>query len=378
MTETALITGITGQDGSYLTELLLSKGYEVHGLIRRASTFNTKRIDHLYKDPHVSDARLFLHYGDLSDAGQITNLVYNIQPDEIYHLGAQSHVRVSFDMPEYTGDITAIGTTRLLEAIRRSGIKTKFYQASSSEMFGSTQPPQNEKSPFHPRSPYAAAKVYSYWMTVNYREGYNIFACNGILFNHESPRRGETFVTRKVTRAIANIISGKQKKLYLGNLEAKRDWGFTPEYVVCQWLMLQQDKPDDYVIGTGESHSVREFVELAFDYAGTKLKWTGNGLKEKGVISSLKQHLTPNLKIGDIVVEIDPHYFRPAEVDYLLADASKARVELGWEPKVTFKELIKIMVDADMEMAGIQPPGEGKKILLKKEIHWTNSQVTML
>jgi GDPmannose 4,6-dehydratase len=378
MKKKALITGITGQDGSYLTELLLSKGYEVHGLIRRASTFNTKRIDHLYTDPHVSDAKLFLHYGDLSDAGQLTNLIYNIQPDEIYHLGAQSHVRVSFDMPEYTGDITALGTTRLLEAIRRSGIKTRFYQASSSEMFGSTPPPQNEQTPFYPRSPYAAAKVYAYWMTVNYREGYNLFACNGILFNHESPRRGETFVTRKITRAIANIISGRQKKLYLGNLEAKRDWGFTPEYVVCQWLMLQQDKPDDFVIGTGESHSVREFVELAFNYAGIKLEWLDKGLHEKGVVSSLNQNLTPNVKIGDIAVEIDPHYFRPAEVDYLLADASKARNELGWEPKVAFKELIKIMVDADMEMTGIKPPGEGKKILDEKEIYWTTNRITML
>jgi len=377
MSKISLITGITGQDGSYLTELLLSKGYEVHGLIRRASTFNTKRIDHLYIDPHVSDVKLFLHYGDLSDAGQLTNIIYNIQPDEIYHLGAQSHVRVSFDMPEYTGDITAIGTTRLLEAVRRSGIKTKFYQASSSEMFGSTPPPQNEQTPFHPRSPYAAAKVYSYWMTVNYREGYNIFACNGILFNHESPRRGETFVTRKVTRAVANIISGRQKKLFLGNLEARRDWGYTPEYVVCQWLMLQQDAPNDYVIGTGESHSVREFVELAFHYSGVELKWEGDGLHEKGLICSLKQGIAPNLKIGDSIVEIDQNYFRPAEVDYLLADASKARRELGWEPKVTFKELVKIMVDADMEMIGINPPGEGKKILHEKEIHWTDNRMTM-
>lgn len=378
MTKKALITGITGQDGSYLTELLLSKGYEVHGLIRRASTFNTKRIDHLYTDPHISDAKLFLHYGDLSDAGQLTNLIYNIQPEEIYHLGAQSHVRVSFDMPEYTGDITALGTTRLLEAIRRSGIKTRFYQASSSEMFGSTPPPQNEQTPFHPRSPYAAAKVYSYWMTVNYREGYKIFACNGILFNHESPRRGETFVTRKITRAVANILAGKQNRLYLGNLEAKRDWGFTPEYVECQWLILQQNEPDDFVIGTGESHSVREFVELAFNYSGVELEWLDNGLHEKGVVSSLDQSLTANIKVGDIAVEIDPNYFRPAEVDYLLADASKARNELGWEPKVTFKELIKIMVDADMEMTGIKPPGEGKKILDEKKIYWTTNRITML
>ncbi len=381
MGKKALITGITGQDGAYLSELLLSKGYEVHGLIRRASTFNTKRIDHLYIDPHASGAKLFLHYGDLADAGQLTNLIYNIQPNEIYHLGAQSHVRVSFDMPEYTGDITAMGTTRLLEAIRRSGIKTKFYQASSSEMFGSTPPPQNEQTRFHPRSPYAAAKVYAYWMTVNYREGYNIFACNGILFNHESPRRGETFVTRKITRAVVNIISGKQKKLYLGNLEAKRDWGFTPEYVECQWLIIQQDKPDDYVIGTGESHTVREFVELAFHYAGIEVEWHGDGLNRKGIVKSLNPFsdpaLTPNIKPGDVMIEIDPHYFRPAEVDFLLADASKARRELGWVPKVTFNELVKIMVDFDLELIGINPPGEGKKILNEKQIHWTTNQITI-
>src|SRR3990167_1990748 len=289
----ALITGITGQDGSYLAEFLLSKGYEVHGLIRRSSTFNTSRIDHLYQDPHNPNARLFLHYGDLSDSGQITNLVYNIQPDEIYHLAAQSHVRVSFDMPEFTGDISGLGTTRLLEAARRSGIKTKFYQASSSEMFGDAPPPQNEETHFRPRSPYAAAKVYAYWMTVNYRSGYNMFACNGILFNHESPRRGETFVTRKITRAVANIVTGKQKKLYLGNLEAKRDWGFAPEYVVCQWLMLQQDNPGDYVIGTGESHSVREFVEFAFKHVGVELEWKGRGVDEKGIVRSLTSNLQP-------------------------------------------------------------------------------------
>jgi GDPmannose 4,6-dehydratase len=377
----ALITGITGQDGSYLAELLLSKGYEVHGLIRRASTFNTKRIDHIYVDPHMKGARLFLHYGDLSDAGQLTNLIYNIQPDEIYHLGAQSHVKVSFEIPEYTGDITALGTTRLLEAIRRSGIKTRFYQASSSEMFGSTPPPQNEKSPFHPRSPYATAKVYAYWMTVNYREGYGMFACNGILFNHESPRRGETFVTRKITRAVANIIAGRQKRLYLGNLDAKRDWGYTPEYVECQWLILQQDAPDDYVIGTGESHSVREFVEESFRYAGVEVEWTGNGLKEKGVINSLNSNnagQSNNLKPGDIVVEIDPRYFRPAEVDFLLADASKAKEKLGWQPKVTFKELVKIMVDADMELCGFASPGEGKKILRDRKIHWTSNKMTIM
>ncbi len=376
MTKKALITGITGQDGSYLTEFLLSKGYEVHGLIRRASTFNTDRINHLYVDPHASGVKLLLHYGDLSDAGQLTNIVYNIQPDEIYHLGAQSHVRVSFDMPEYTGDITALGCTRLLEAIRRSGIKTKFYQASSSEMFGSTAPPQNELTRFHPRSPYAAAKVYAYWMAVNYREGYNIFACNGMLFNHESPRRGETFVTRKITRAVANIMKGKQKNLFLGNLDAKRDWGFAPEYVECQWLILQRDVPDDYVIGTGESHTVREFVEHAFNYAGIEIEWRGEELSEEGVIQSINSSSTQgseaDLKVGDCVVKIDPKYFRPAEVDFLLADASRARDELGWTPKVTFNELVKIMVDSDMEFVGLNPPGEGKLILSNNNIDWTS------
>lgn len=379
MARVALITGITGQDGAYLTEFLLSKGYEVHGIIRRASTFNTGRIDHVFIDKHDPKARLFLHYGDLSDAGQLTNLVYNIRPEEIYHLGAQSHVRVSFDMPEYTGDITALGTTRLLEAVRRSGVKTKFYQASSSEMFGATAPPQNEQSLFYPRSPYAAAKVYAYGMTVNYREGYGLFACNGILFNHESPRRGETFVTRKITRALANILAGKQEKLYLGNLDSKRDWGFAPEYVVCQWLMLQQDDPDDYVIGTGESHTVREFVERTFKYAGIELAWQGHGTSEKGVILSLEANLaiSSGLKEGDTLIEIDARYFRPTEVDYLLADASKAKGKLGWEPKITFKELVKIMVDADLELIGLNPKGEGQKILHEKGIDWTANKLTI-
>ncbi len=318
----ALITGITGQDGSYLAEFLLKKGYEVHGLIRRASTFNTERIDHLYTDPHDPKAKIYLHYGDLSDSGQLTNLIYNVQPEEIYHLGAQSHVRVSFDMPEYTGDITGIGATRMLEAIRRSGIATKFYQASSSEMFGDSPPPQNENTPFRPRSPYAAAKVYSFWMTTNYREAYKGFACNGILFNHESPRRGETFVTRKITRALARIKLGLDNKVYLGNLNAKRDWGFAGDYVEAMWLILQQDEPDDYVIATGESHSVKEFLEEAFGYKG--LDW--------------REH-----------VEIDSRYFRPTEVDSLLGDASKARRKLGWEPKIKFKELVKLMVDADIK-----------------------------
>lgn len=322
MIKKAFITGITGQDGSYLAELLLDKGYEVHGLIRRASTFNTERINHLYKDPHERDTRLFLHYGDLSDSGQLTNIIYNIQPDEIYNLAAQSHVRVSFDLPDYTGDISGLGTTRLLEAIKKSGIKTKFYQASSSEMFGSSPPPQNEKSPFYPRSPYAIAKVYSYWITVNYREAYDIFACNGILFNHESPRRGETFVTRKITMALARIKLGLQDKLYLGNLEAKRDWGYAKEYVEAIWLMLQQDKPEDYVIATGETYSVKEFLTEAFSYLG--LDWQD-------------------------YVEIDPRYFRPTEVDVLIGDSHKAQEKLGWKPKVHFKELVKIMVDADIE-----------------------------
>ena len=392
----ALITGITGQDGSYLSELLLSKGYEVHGLIRRASTFNTGRIDHIYNDPHMPGTKLFLHYGDLSDSGQLVNLIYNIKPDEIYHLGAQSHVRVSFDMPEYTGDITALGTTRLLEAVRRSGIKARFYQASSSEMFGSASPPQNERTPFCPRSPYAAAKVYAYWMVANYREGYGMFACNGILFNHESPRRGETFVTRKITRALSNILANKQRRLYLGNLDAKRDWGFAPEYVECQWLMLQQDDPDDYVVGTGESHSVREFVERAFGYAGIEIKWQGSGIKEKGVVASVSSKQYPVSsnktkrgkslvhtpypilpKVGDTVVEIDPKYFRPTEVDFLQADIKKARRKLGWKTRTTFDELIKIMVDYDMKLIGITPVGEGIRSCKKKGFTYTNHDFSL-
>ncbi len=339
----ALITGITGQDGSYLAEFLLAKGYEVHGLIRRASTFNTARIDHIYQDPHDPDARLFLHYGDLSNSEQIGNLIFNLRPDEVYHLGAQSHVRVSFDMPEYTGDITGLGTIRILEAIRRSGNQIRFYQASSSEMFGNAPPPQSELTPFYPRSPYAIAKIYSYWMVRNYREAYGLFAANGILFNHESPRRGETFVTRKITRAIAAIKAGRQQKLYIGNLEAKRDWGFAPEYVEAMWLILQQEKPDDYVIGTGESHSVREFLEEAFGYAG--MDWQK-------------------------YVEKDPRYFRPTEVDCLVADPSKARRELGWSPKISFRELVRIMVDADLLEEGIEPPGEGIRILAEKFPDW--------
>ena len=335
----ALITGITGQDGSYLAELLLSKGYEVHGIIRRASTFNTGRIDHIYVDPHDPHARFFLHYGDISDSEQISNIIYNIRPDEVYHLASQSHVRVSFDIPEYTGNVTALGTTRILDIIKRSGNNIKFYQASSSEMFGNSPPPQNEETPFRPRSPYAAAKLYAYWMTLNYREGYNLFACNGILFNHESPRRGETFLTRKVTRAIASILAGKQKTVYLGNLNAKRDWGYAPEYVEAMWKILQLDKPDDFVLGTGEAHSVREFVERVFSYVDLRC--------EK-------------------YVEVDPRYFRPTEAEELVADPRKAEKKLGWVPKIKFEDLVKIMVDADMRKIGLEPIGEGDEILEKR------------
>jgi GDPmannose 4,6-dehydratase len=339
----ALITGITGQDGSYLTELLLGKGYEVHGIIRRASTFNTDRIDHIYEDPHGDDRRLHLHYGDLSTSEQLTNLVYNMQPDEIYHLGAQSHVRVSFDVPEFTGDITGLGTTRILEAVRNSGITCRFYQAGSSEMFGSTPPPQCESTPFHPRSPYGAAKVYGHWMTVTYRDAYGTFASNGILFNHESPRRGETFVTRKITRAVAGIHAGRQTKLYLGNLDARRDWGYAPEYVEGMWRILQQDAPSDYVLGTGEAHTVREFLEEAFRYLD--LDWRE-------------------------YVELDPRYLRPAEVGFLLADASKAHRELEWEPRIKFRELVRIMVDADLEAIGVAPKGSGRAILEEQFGEW--------
>lgn len=333
----ALITGITGQDGSYLAELLLHKGYEVHGIIRRASTFNTARLDHIYADPH-EETRLFLHYGDLSDNEQISNIIYNIHPTEVYHLGAQSHVRVSFDTPEYTGDITGLGTTRLLETIRKSGQDIRFYQASSSEMFGATPPPQDEDTKFWPRSPYACAKVYAYYMTRNYRDGYQMFACNGILFNHESPRRGETFVTRKITRGLANIVAGKQKYLYMGNLDARRDWGFSPEYVEAMWLMLQQDQPDDYVVATGQTNSVREFLAEAFSYAG--LDWEDH-------------------------VKIDPKYFRPTEVENLIGDAAKAKRVLGWKPRVSFKDLTRIMVDADFRAVGMDPIGDGDAVLEK-------------
>jgi len=370
----ALITGITGQDGSYLAEFLLSKGYEVHGLIRRASTFNTGRIDHIYADPHLPEARLFLHYGDLSDSGQLGHLIYNIQPSEVYHLAAQSHVRVSFDMPEYTGDSTGLGTTRLLEAIRRSGISTKYYQASSSELFGASPPPQSETTPFYPRSPYAAAKLYPYWMVVNYREGYNLFACNGILFNHESPRRGETFVTRKITRAVANILKGNQKKLYLGNMNAKRDWGFAPEYVEMMWLILQQGSPDDYVVGTGKSYTVRQFVDMAFSYMGVQLEWRGKDAEELGVVRSSEWH---HLAPGTVLVEVDPRYFRPTEVEALQADIGKARARLGWEPRVTFDELVRIMMDCDVRSVGLEAPCQGLEASKCKGFDYTNHDFSM-
>ncbi len=340
----ALITGITGQDGSYLAELLLSKGYEVHGIVRRASTFSTGRIDHLYRDPHNGEkAQMRLHYGDLASSDSLQNVIQSVEPDEIYNLAAQSHVRVSFDMPEYTGDVTGIGTLRILEAIRRSGRKVRFYQASTSELFGSAKPPQSEATPFEPQSPYAAAKAYAHWVTKNYRDGYDIFASTGILFNHESPRRGETFVTRKITRAVASILAGKQKKLYLGNLDSKRDWGYAPEYVEVMWRLLQLDQPEEIVIGTGEAHTVREFLAEAFGYVG--------------------------LNYEDYV-KIDPQYFRPTEVDYLLAEPTKARELLGWEPKIRFHELVRIMMDADLELLGLEVPGEGKRLLAERFDGW--------
>ena len=337
----ALITGITGQDGSYLAELLLEKGYEVHGIIRRASTFNTKRIDHLYQDPHEENVRLFLHYGDITDSSNLNRLIEKIQPTEIYNLAAQSHVGVSFDSPEYTAEATGVSTLRILDAIRESGVKTKFYQASTSELFGGLPDtaPQSEKTPFYPKSPYGVAKLYSYWITVNYRESYDIFACNGILFNHESPRRGETFVTRKITRAAAAIHLGMQDKLYLGNLDAKRDWGHAKDYVEGMWRILQQDKPQDYVLSINETHTVREFVELAFAELGYELEWQGTGVDEKGI----------DKNTGRVLVEVDPRYFRPAEVELLWGDSTKARTELGWEPKYSFMDLVKEMVQSDLE-----------------------------
>lgn len=351
MRKRALITGITGQDGSYLAEFLLEKGYEVHGIMRRSSTFGTGRIDHIFQDPHERGKRLFLHYGDLSDSSNISRLIEKIKPNEIYNLAAQSHVRVSFDTPEYTGDITGLGALRILELIREAKIKTKFYQASSSEMFGMVQEvPQRETTPFYPRSPYGVAKVYAYWITKNYRESYNLFACNGILFNHESPRRGETFVTRKISRGLARIKLGIDNALYLGNLDSKRDWGHAKDYVEGMWMMLQQDEPDDYVLATNETHTVREFVEVACKQLGFDLEWQGEGLNEVGI----------DRKTGKAIIKIDPAYFRPAEVDLLIGDATKAKERLGWEPKIKFQELVELMVESDLEAEGYRK-GFGKR-----------------
>jgi GDPmannose 4,6-dehydratase len=338
----ALITGITGQDGSYLAELLIEKGYEVHGVVRRSSSFNTDRLNGIYQDPHESDRRLILHYGDLNDASSINRILRIAVPDEIYNLGAQSHVKVSFDTPEYTGEVTGLGCTRLLEAVRELQLRPRIYQASSSEMFGLVaETPQTERTPFHPRSPYGVAKVYAYWLTVNYREAYDLFAVNGILFNHESPRRGETFVSRKITRAAGRIRHGLQERLYLGNLDAQRDWGYAKDYVDAMWRMLQCDEPEDFVIATGETHSVREFCERTFERVGLPLEWSGAGDAEKGI----------DRATGRVVIEIDPRYFRPAEVDILLGDASKAREKLGWTPATTFASLVELMTDADLELA---------------------------
>ena len=341
-TKTVLISGITGQDGSYLTEQLLEKGYNVHGIIRRASSFNTFRIDHLYNNPELLDKRFFLHHGDLTDSSNLNRLVEKIRPDEIYNLGAQSHVQVSFEVPEYTAEVDGIGTLRFLDAIKETGINTRFYQASTSEMFGLVQEvPQNEKTPFYPRSPYGAAKLYAYWIVVNYREAYNLFACNGILFNHESERRGKTFVTRKISVAVSNIMTGRQDKLLLGNLDARRDWGYAPEYAEGMWKMLQVDDPDDFVLATNETHKIREFVEEAFKVLGEEIIWQGKGIDEKGILKSS----------GKEVVAIDPRYFRPTEVDLLIGDYGKARKKLGWQPKTTFKDLVRIMVEADLKKA---------------------------
>jgi GDPmannose 4,6-dehydratase len=350
----ALITGITGQDGSYLAELLLEKGYEVHGIKRRASSFNTERIDHIYEDPQVEDGRLRLHYGDLSDTSNLTRIISEVEPDEVYNLGAQSHVAVSFESPEYTADVDAIGTLRLLEAIRFLGLekKTRFYQASTSELYGLVQEvPQKETTPFYPRSPYAAAKMYAYWITVNYRESYGMYACNGILFNHESPRRGETFVTRKITRALANISQGVQACLYLGNMDALRDWGHAKDYVRMQWMMLQQDEPDDFVIATGKQISVREFVQLSAREAGIELEFSGEGVEEIATVKSRDSEKAPAVNEGDVIVKVDPRYFRPAEVETLLGDPTKAKEKLGWVPEITVEEMCAEMVANDLEVA---------------------------
>jgi GDPmannose 4,6-dehydratase len=354
MTQRALITGVTGQDGSYLAEFLLEKGYEVHGIKRRASLFNTQRIDHIYQDPHASDPQLTLHYGDLTDTSNLTRILWEVKPDEIYNLGAQSHVAVSFEAPEYTADVDAIGALRLLEAIRFLGLekKTRFYQASTSELYGLVQEvPQSETTSFHPRSPYAVAKLYAYWITVNYREAYGLYACNGILFNHESPRRGETFVTRKITRGLANIAQGLESCLFMGNIDALRDWGHAMDYVRMQWMMLQQDKPEDYVIATGQQFSVREFIGWAAEELGVTLRFEGTGIEERGIVEAITSDLAPSVRPGDVVVRIDPRYFRPAEVETLLGDPTMAREKLGWEPHITAREMCAEMVAEDLKIA---------------------------
>ncbi len=354
MTKTALISGITGQDGSYLAEFLLERGYEVHGIKRRASSFNTQRIDHLYEDPHAPDPRLKLHYGDLTDTSNLTRILSEVQPDEVYNLGAQSHVAVSFEAPEYTADVDALGTLRLLEAIRFLGLeqKCRFYQASTSELYGLVQEtPQRETTPFYPRSPYAVAKLYAYWITVNYREAYGLYACNGILFNHESPRRGETFVTRKVTRGLANISQGLERCLFMGNLDALRDWGHARDYVRMQWLMLQQDKPEDFVIATGEQHSVRQFITWAAEDLGIRLRFEGQGVEERGVVEAVTGNICTGVAPGDVIVRVDPRYFRPAEVETLLGDPTRARERLGWTPEITVREMCAEMVAADLDAA---------------------------
>ena len=348
----ALITGITGQDGSYLSELLIEKGYKVHGIIRRSSSFNTQRIEHIYQDPHEENRSLALHYGDLTDSSNLNRILEKVQPDEIYNLAAQSHVGVSFQVPEYTAEVDATGTLRFLDAIKETGINTRFYQASTSELYGKVQEiPQTENTPFYPRSPYAVAKMYAYWITINYREAYNIFGCNGVLFNHESPRRGETFVTRKITRAATRIFTGQQKKLFLGNLNSKRDWGYAPEYVEGMWRMLQSDKPEDYVLATNKTHSVREFTDLTFRRLGIILEWQGKEDGEKGVVSKIETGEKSSIKVGDVIVEVDPTYYRPTEVDLLIGDASKAEKELGWKAKTSLNELVAIMTDADLKLA---------------------------
>lgn len=350
----ALITGVTGQDGSYLAEFLLEKGYEVHGIKRRASQFNTQRVDHIYKDPHEENVDFKLHYGDLTDSSNLTRIIAEVQPDEVYNLGAQSHVAVSFDSPEYTADVDAIGTLRLLEAIRFLGLtkKTRFYQASTSELYGLVQEtPQRETTPFYPRSPYAVAKMYAYWITVNYREAYGMYACNGILFNHESPRRGETFVTRKITRGLSNIAQGLEKCLYMGNMDSLRDWGHARDYVKMQWMMLQQEQPEDFVIATGVQYSVREFIKMAAAELGIELNFVGNGVEEKAVVSAIYGDKAPALKVGDVIVCVDPRYFRPAEVETLLGDPSNAKNKLGWEPETTLAEMVSEMVAYDLQQA---------------------------